>query len=314
MNEAQEQNENRARYELEALVEVVDAHLQKCLPSRDLPPKELMEAMAYSLLAPGKRMRPALVLLCAALVRTEEQTWSSAELDAAAAVEMVHAFSLVHDDLPAIDNDDLRRGRPTSHVVFGEAVAILAGDALFGLAFETLANLECEPVVAIGAIRELTEAVGTQGLVAGETMDILAEGQPTSMESLQRIHAMKTGALLRAACAIGGMIGGGSEAEVAALREYGAAIGLAFQIADDLLNATSTAEKLGKAAGSDAERGKATYPALIGIEASKAAAKAAVDRAITALGHWQSTDASAHQRELAARLEALARYSIERQL
>jgi geranylgeranyl diphosphate synthase type II len=232
--------------------------------------------MRYSCLAPGKRLRPVVCLASAEAVGGDPLV----ALDAACAIEMVHCFSLIHDDLPAIDNDDLRRGAPTCHVKFGEAVAILAGDALFSLAFDTIANMAGDPARILKSIAALTRATGSDGLVAGETMDILSEGKPVDLETLEAIHTMKTGALIAASCEIGGLLGGGTPDQIAGLREYGEQVGLAFQIADDLLNETSTPEQLGKAAGSDRERQKMTYPALYGLEGSRRAALAAAQRGI----------------------------------
>ncbi|MBL8048686.1 MAG: polyprenyl synthetase family protein [Chthonomonas sp.] len=226
------------------------------------------EAMAYSLLAPGKRLRPVLAMASSAAVGGVAE----AALDAGCAVEMVHCFSLIHDDLPAIDNDDLRRGRPTCHKVYGEAMAILAGDGLFARAFAVIA-----PSGTL-AVAELARASGE--LVLGEARDILSEGAPANAATLQAIHAQKTGALFGAACAIGAICGGGAPGHVGQLRSYGLALGLAFQIADDVLNETSSAEVLGKAAGSDRELGKMTYPALFGLEESRRMALSARDEAI----------------------------------
>lgn len=275
----------------------VDARLGELLPETAPPPAELRAAIRYAALAPGKRLRPALTMAASAAVggRTD-----GAVLDAACAIEMVHAFSLVHDDLPAIDNDDLRRGRPTCHVVYGEAVAILAGDALFSFAFGTLAGLDAPAAHIVRTIRILSLA--SNRLVEGETLDILSEGKPVDTETLARIHSEKTGALIAGSCEIGALLGGGTEDQVQALRRYGEDVGLAFQIADDILNETSTPEQLGKSAGSDRARGKATYPALYGIEASRERALAAAEAGIAELS-------VVPEREL---LTELARFSVER--
>lgn len=244
-----------------ALKAVVEDRLAALLPSVDSEPRVLHEAMRYSLLAPGKRLRPVLVMAaCEAAGGRAE-----AALDAACAVEMLHCFSLIHDDLPAIDNDELRRGRPTNHMVYGEGVAILAGDALFALALR----------VAIGAHSEagLQLARCAETLVNGETLDVVSEGVTPDLELVETIHRRKTGALIEACGGIGAvMAGAGSEVRTA-LEEYGMALGLAFQIADDVLNETADAATLGKAAGSDRERGKLTYPAVMGIEAARAEAE-----------------------------------------
>ena len=282
--------------QLKAYAESVDQRLERLLPSPSSPPAELREAMRYSALAPGKRLRPALAMAAAESLGEA----CDAVLNAACAIEMIHAFSLIHDDLPAIDNDALRRGRPTCHVVYGEAVAILAGDALFSFAFSTMAGLDAEPARVVAAMRSLTLA--TDRLVAGETLDVLSEGRPVEAETLLRIHSEKTGALIAAATEIGGIVGGGSPEAVEALRVYGEQVGLAFQIADDILNETGTAEQLGKAAGSDRERQKATYPALFGLEESRLAARRAANEGIEAL-------AAVPQREF---LVELARFSVSR--
>ncbi len=255
--------------------------------------------MRYSCLAPGKRLRPVLCLAASVAVGGQIED----ALDAGCAIEMVHCFSLIHDDLPALDDDDLRRGLPTCHVKYGEAIAILAGDALFSLAFHTMTGLTSPPERVVKAIRSLTRATGSDGLVAGEAMDLLSEGKPVELETLIAIHRMKTGALISASCEIGAILGGGSASQIEALREYGEQIGLAFQIADDLLNETSTPEQLGKAAGSDRERQKMTYPALYGLEGSRNAALRAAERGIECLQSVQDTGGI---------LEALARFSVER--
>lgn len=278
--------------------ERVDRRLGELLPDESEPPAELHAAMRYSALAPGKRLRPALCVLSGCAVGGSEAD----VLDAACAIELVHSFSLIHDDLPAIDNDDLRRGRPTCHVRFGEGLAILAGDALFALAFEIVSRIDGDPGRRLAATHCLARASGPEGLVGGEVIDVLSEGKPVDARTLEMIHRRKTGSLIAAACQIGGLLGGGSEKQVAALTEYGEHVGLAFQIADDYLNETSTPEQLGKASGSDRERGKATYPALYGLEATRTAAEREVEAAVSCL------DGLACRDELAT----LARYSVER--
>lgn len=218
-------------------------------------------------------------------------------LDAACAIEMVHCFSLIHDDLPSIDDDDLRRGRPTCHKMFGEALAILAGDGLFALAFETMASCGLAPVAV------LARASGMNGLVAGETADVLAEGKDADPNLVRFIHERKTASLIAASCEIGALMGQASKAEVASLREYGEKVGVAFQIADDLLNETATPEQLGKSAGSDRERKKATYPAVFGLEESRALALDLVDEAVGRLSGLSGSTAF---------LRDLALYSVER--
>jgi geranylgeranyl diphosphate synthase type II len=262
--------------EMSMLAGMVDSRLAELLPGTQELPRELVEAMRYSCLAPGKRIRPVLAIAsCVACGGTKETA-----IDAACAVEMVHAFSLIHDDLPAIDNDNLRRGRPTCHVAFGEAVAILAGDALFALAFEVLTEMDCTAEVRIKCVELLSKCSGIRGLVSGEAIDILSEGKPVSAPTLELIHVRKTGALIAAACEMGAVLGGGDSGAQTKLRSYGEKIGLAFQIADDVLNVEGDAEKTGKSVGSDAERGKATYVGLFGLEASKAKAKSLAQDAI----------------------------------
>jgi geranylgeranyl pyrophosphate synthase len=245
--------------------------------------------MEYSLLAGGKRLRPGLVLetsrACARRRGVKDAEPSSAALAAAAAIELVHTFSLVHDDLPAMDDDDLRRGRPTSHKVFGEARAILAGDAMVSLAFQTLAELADGPLAA-ALVGELARASGPAGMIGGQVLDIAAEGRSLTMDQLHQIHRMKTGALLTAACRMGAIAASAPEADLAAITEFGRQLGIAFQIVDDLLDVSSTPEQLGKATGKDQARGKSTYPGLIGIAASQRAAADHVAAAEEALRGW----------------------------
>jgi geranylgeranyl diphosphate synthase type II len=234
--------------------------------------------MRYSALAPGKRLRP---VLCMAVAEAVGGEWQSA-LDAGCALELVHCFSLIHDDLPSIDDDALRRGRATCHVQFGEGIAILAGDALFALAFQVMLT-SGESARHARCARILAEASGSHGVVGGEVVDILTEGSPYDADTLQFIHSRKTGALISASCEIGAILGGASDEVVAKVRVYGEKIGLAFQIADDILNETSTAEDLGKAAGSDRERQKATYPSLYGLDEARLQAQILSREAVEAL-------------------------------
>lgn len=259
--------------------ELVNSRLNELLPDEATPPETLHAAMRYSCLSPGKRLRPVLCLVCAEAVGGSTHDVA----DAACATEMVHAFSLIHDDLPAIDDDDLRRGRPTCHVKFGVAMALLAGDALFALAFQALASVDGPRDRVLLAVRRLAQATGSDGLVGGEVMDVLAEGREVDACALDFIHSRKTGSLIAACCEIGGLLGGGTDSQVAGLRVYGEHVGLAFQIADDLLNELSTAEELGKAAGSDRARRKATYPALHGIERAREAAESHARLAVEAI-------------------------------
>ncbi len=282
---------------LESFRGLIDSRLSVILPPAGDVPEVLHEAMRYCALAPGKRLRPALAMASAEAVGgTALQA-----LDQACALELVHCFSLIHDDLPAIDDDDLRRGLPTCHKVYGEAVAILAGDALFALAFEVMAN--SPPAVVSQAVLLLAQAAGTSGLVGGEVLDILAEGVPPDRALLETIHSRKTGALIAASCEIGALIGGGTPRQVQTLRTFGEEIGLAFQIADDILNETSTAAELGKAVGSDRARGKLTYPSVIGLPKSNLAAQSAMAQAMQTLDSIEN-DTTA--------LRALAAFAVKR--
>ena len=234
----------------------------------DIPPR-LREAITYSLAAGGKRLRPALVLECA--LACGGQSGDRSALAAAVAIELIHTFSLVHDDLPAMDDDDLRRGVPTNHKVFGEAMAILAGDAMVTLAFETIASMTDAALVP-PLVRELASAAGPAGMIGGQVLDIEGENRNLELPELQQIHRMKTGALLTAACRMGAVCAQAPAARLSAMTDYGTHLGLAFQIVDDLLDVTSTPEQLGKHTNKDAGSGKNTYPRLMGIEASRAAA------------------------------------------
>jgi geranylgeranyl diphosphate synthase type II len=262
-------------------------------------PPRLWEAMHYSLLAGGKRLRPILCLAFAEAVSRFGGASVVAE-DAACAVEYVHTYSLIHDDLPAMDDDDLRRGRPTSHKMFGEAMAILAGDALLTEAFALVAG-GSEPDRARLA-SELAQAAGARGMVAGQVLDVAEDRRP-DVEYLARMHRLKTGALIRAACRLGAIAGGASVDALAAADAYGDAVGLAFQIADDLLDVTSTAERMGKRAGADAAAGRATYPSVVGAKRARALANAEVERAVAAIAPLEP---------LPGPLWSLARYAVER--
>jgi geranylgeranyl diphosphate synthase type II len=273
-------------------------------------PARLMESIQYSLTAGGKRLRPALVLECwracrwgkaavgadngdgttqsksrrtkqSDLAAGQDPTYGSA-LAAAAAIELIHTFSLVHDDLPAMDDDDLRRGRLTNHKVFGEAMAILAGDAMVTMAFEIIAT-EADPSVAPALVRELASASGPAGMTGGQVLDIDSENVALGLEQLQQLHRMKTGALLTAACRLGAIAAGAEVASLRAVTDFGQHMGLAFQIVDDLLDVTSTPEQLGKATRKDADKGKNTYPTLLGIEGSRREADAQLAAALAAL-------------------------------
>lgn len=263
--------------------ERTEGWLDRLVPTEGDQPEELHRAMRYSLFAGGKRLRPALCIAAGELFDAAEEEL----LPVACALEMIHTYSLVHDDLPAMDDDDLRRGRPTCHKAFGEATAILAGDALLTLAFQILAEAGVDDesrARRMRVIAEIARAAGTPGgMVAGQVLDIAAEGRDVTAEELDRLHASKTGALLTASVVTGAITGGADGASVAALGRYGAALGLAFQIADDVLDVTATAGELGKTPGKDTAAHKATYPALYGIDGSQARARELVDAALAAI-------------------------------
>ncbi len=274
----------QAEIGLKPYADRVDERLAQLLPASpadsSLPnPVRLIEAMRYAALAPGKRLRPAMCM-----ASCEAGGGSAADaIDAGCAIECVHCFSLIHDDLPAIDDDDLRRGRPTVHRQFDEATAILAGDALFSLAFEIVAGLDQPPTTRIQAIHELCRASGVGGLVGGEALDIVSERLAPSAELVERIHALKTGSLIAASCAIGGLCSGLDDDGIERLRRYGHRVGVAFQIVDDILNETGDAESIGKATKTDEARGKQTVPRVIGLEAAAEEANRLVDLACAEL-------------------------------
>lgn len=248
-------------------VQAVDRVLDKWVPDENVEPKSIHAAMRYSLFAGGKRIRPVLAIAAADAVCDATDGIE----DAAATLELVHTYSLIHDDLPALDNDDLRRGRPTCHKVFGEAMAILAGDALLTLAFEVLSRLaRVSAEQKIRMVEELARAAGTVGgMIGGQVHDIEGERKRPNAILLEAIHKAKTGALLRASVRMGGVCAGASQAELAALSEYGEHIGLAFQIVDDVLDVEGSSEALGKTAGKDEAQQKITFPAVYGLERSR---------------------------------------------
>ncbi len=286
-------------------------------------PQRLREAMSYSLLAGGKRLRPVLVLMACEACGGD----SEAALPAACAIEMIHTYSLIHDDLPAMDDDDYRRGRLTNHKVFGDAMAILAGDALLTLAFEVVARDVRPSSVAAACCADLAFAAGACGMVGGQVADLEAEGDTTTSSihqpqgasprlgqlepgasaprliHLQSIHRRKTGRLIRSALTMAGRIAQADVATLGTLDHYGTCIGLAFQIADDVLDVTGTQDKLGKGVGKDAGHGKLTYPGLIGLERSRQMARDLIDEACLAIAPWG---------ERGRRLEALAHFVLER--
>lgn len=249
---------------LQSVAITVETAMATYLP--DLPPlaARLSESMRYSSFAGGKRLRPALLLATAEALGGER----SPLLPAACAIEFVHTYSLIHDDLPPMDNDDFRRGKLTNHKQFDEATAILAGDGLLTLSFEVLVKTEVGPEVVLAMTRELAIAAGPQGMVGGQMADLIGERRPATLEDLRFIHDRKTGALLTAAVRIGALGARATEMQVAALTEYARAVGLAFQIVDDLLDVVGNRAEIGKSTGSDAVRGKATYPSLLGVQRS----------------------------------------------
>jgi geranylgeranyl diphosphate synthase type II len=262
-------------------------------------PVPLRDAIRYSLLAPGKRLRPTLVLFAAEACGS---SWEAA-LPAAAAVEMIHAYSLIHDDLPAMDDDDLRRGRPTCHKAFGEATAILAGDALLALAFEVVAKDVQPPAVAARCCATLAEAAGATALVGGQADDLAGEFGQWDLAALENIHRRKTGAMFLVSLRLGGYVAGADVEQQTALERYGRKIGLAFQIVDDLLDVRGDQHAMGKRVGKDSQHGKLTFPGLLGIDESQKRAQRLIDEACASLAPLSQQRAG---------LEALARYVLER--
>ncbi len=304
---------------VKAFAGAFDERLARLMDTDFAAPPVLREAMRYALLSPGKRLRPFLVHQCCLLAsRSEAPAGQTSErgatagppititddaFHAGAALEMVHAFSLVHDDLPAMDDDDLRRGRPTCHKAYGEANAILAGDALLALAFETLATRIGDAATATRLSAELGRATGWHGMIAGQVLDLVGEQEAPNTDLVRRIHEAKTAALFVAACRMGAIAGGADAATLERAGDFGRHLGLAFQIADDLLDVTASADELGKNVSKDTAHGKQTYPACVGMEGSRQAAEAAVAAAVDALAPFgPAADA----------LRRLAHYTISR--
>ena len=278
-----------------------DAALERLLPSVTQHPVSIHEAMRHSVFAGGKRLRP---IMCMEAGRMMAGSLPDRIDELGAALEMLHTYSLIHDDLPALDNDDLRRGRPTCHKVFGEAIAILAGDALQTQAYEVLARLHCLAEQRVRIIEEIAHATGTlDGMIGGQVVDLQAERTKPDAAMLEYIHRAKTAALITASLVSGGLYAGANDEAVAKLRSFGQNIGLAFQIVDDILDVTQTSEQLGKTAGKDTAAEKATYPALFGIEESLKKADAQADMACAAL------DSFGHRADT---LKSLARFLVER--
>ncbi len=280
---------------------LTDEALERLLPPAAEHPSSIHQAMRHSVFAGGKRLRP---ILCIEAARMIGNRLPRGIEELGAALEMLHTYSLIHDDLPALDNDDLRRGRPTCHKAFGEATAILAGDALQTYAYEVLSKLACPPEARVNIIREIAHATGTvDGMIGGQVMDLEAEHKKPDAAMLEYIHRSKTGALITASVVSGGIYAGATESEVAKLRMFGCKAGLAFQIADDVLDVTQSSEQLGKTAGKDTAAEKATYPSLFGVEASEKKAEALVNTACAELDAFG---------ERAETLKWLARFLVER--
>lgn len=281
--------------------EITDAALERLLPPVTQIPVSIHKAMRHSVFAGGKRLRPILCMesgqiICGALPEGIEEL--------GAALEMLHTYSLIHDDLPALDNDDLRRGRPTCHKVFGEALAILAGDALQTRAYEVLACLLCSTEARVHIVEEIAHATGTiDGMIGGQVVDLEAEHRKADLATLEYIHRSKTAALITASVVSGGLYAGANDDAVSKLRHFGQAIGLAFQIVDDVLDVTQTSEQLGKTAGKDSAAEKATYPALFGVEESLKKADLLMAQALASLETFGSR---------AETLKALAHFLVER--
>lgn len=278
----------------------VEELLRKLLPSEKTPPPSIHRAMRYSVFAGGKRIRP---ILCLEASRMFTDNIAGA-LHAGCALEFIHTYSLIHDDLPALDNDDLRRGKPTCHKAFTEAIAILAGDALLTLAFQKLGDAPLEPARRVRIISEVAAAAGTvNGMVGGQVADVEAEGKPVNAATLEYIHRSKTAALIRGSIVAGAIAGGASDDDIEQLRQFGESIGWSFQVVDDILDVQESSAALGKTAGKDQAQQKATYPSLYGLEKSKQIAVDLETRALEALERYG---------ERASRLRLLAEFLVAR--
>jgi len=278
----------------------VDAALERLLPAESTPPNSIHSAMRYSVFAGGKRMRPMLCLEAARIFASDV----TPALHPACAIEFIHTYSLIHDDLPALDNDDLRRGKPTCHKKFGEAIAILAGDGLLTLAFETIGATPVDAERRTAILTEVATAAGTvNGMVGGQVADLEAEGKRVDGKMLEYIHRSKTAALIRASVTAGALCAGASDEDVARLRRFGETIGWAFQVTDDILDVEESSAALGKTAGKDAQQQKATYPAVYGLPRSHEIAKELATKAIAELAPYA---------ERGARLREIAEYLVLR--
>jgi geranylgeranyl diphosphate synthase type II len=292
-------NPREMKVELGALGALVESRLATIF-SDGLTPERLAASMDYSLMAGGKRLRPVLCLAWAELVGGR----ADKVLDFACAIECIHTYSLIHDDLPAMDDDDLRRGKPSNHKQFDEATAILAGDGLLTEAFTLASSLELQPDRILKAVFHLSTAAGPRGMVGGQVLDMGLTGKSASLPQLREMHAKKTGALIETSCVAGCILGGGGGSDQAMASEYGRAIGLAFQVTDDILDVIGDEAALGKPVGSDEAQGKSTYPALLGIDQSRVLARQSVDQALAALSGFS------HPR--ADFLRAVALYILDR--
>jgi geranylgeranyl diphosphate synthase type II len=283
--------------------ELIDRTLERLLPSADQAPVSIHRAMRHSVFAGGKRLRPVLCMEAASMISHDDKPPAGVE-ELGAAIEMLHTYSLIHDDLPALDNDDLRRGKPTCHVVFGEAMAILAGDALQTQAYEILAGMRCSPRQTVEIVRAVAQATGTvEGMIGGQVMDLEAEEHKPTAELVEAIHRAKTGALIRVSLVTGGIYAGGTADDVERLQAFGRKAGLAFQIMDDVLDVTQESSQLGKTAGKDLASEKATWPAVYGVEQSVLDAERLISEAFAHLSSYG---------EKAERLKAVAQYLVER--
>lgn len=281
----------------------IDQRLMELIPADDLPEGNVHRAMRYSVSAGGKRLRPFLTIMGGNVIG---DCSPEALLDIGCAVELIHTYSLIHDDLPALDNDDLRRGKPTNHKVFGEAMAILAGDGLLNQAFQVLTRVALPPERLLEIIRIIADGAGTTGMIGGQVVDIESEGKRIGADLLRYMHEMKTGKLIRAAFLAGAVAAGASESERQQLDRYAYNIGLAFQIADDILDIEGDPIKLGKPIGSDQHNAKSTWPSLLGLEASRQTARALVEEAVGILETFKPSDST-------AALQGLAQYVISRE-
>lgn len=289
---------------LESGCKTIDQALQRLLPAETAYPISIHQAMRHSVFAGGKRIRPILCMEAARMTANRGGELPRGVEDLGAALEMIHTYSLVHDDLPALDNDDLRRGRPTCHVAFGEATAILAGDALQTLAYQVLARLQCPPEARVRVIEEIAVGTGTtDGMIGGQVVDLESEHAKPDATVLEYIHRSKTGALITASLVSGGLYAGGSMDNIQHLRDFGRAIGLAFQIVDDVLDVTQSSAQLGKTAGKDTASDKATYPALYGIDQSLKQADRLIESGCAALNDFG---------ERAVTLKDLAHFLVQR--